>query len=203
MLADRADVPTVFIWSYRHRWCGSPGGVGSGISSLATGCGGCGLESSLPSSVDAQPDLSAVQGDRSVSVQADVGLRSVLVHHPDSVRARAPLVMVLHGEGSSAELARKELGWNAVVDREGFVVAYPEGVNYRWNAGPTCCFPNNAGVNDIGFLNEALSALTKQDLIDRSRVYAVGFSVGVRWPTPGNARIRVCWPGSARSTRAC
>lgn len=148
------------------------------VLTLVTGCGGTTLKPSVASPATAQPDLSGVLGDRSISVQADVGLRTVLVHHPDSVGARAPLVVVLHGEGSSAEQARTELGWNAVADREGFVVAYPEGANHTWNAGPTCCFPNNSGVNDVGFLNEALSALTKQDLIDRSRVFAVGFSAG-------------------------
>lgn len=145
------------------------------VFALATGCGGQSFE---PTSTMAPPDLNGVRGDRSVSVGADHGLRTVFVHHPDSVGARAPLVVVLHGEGASAEQARDDLGWNAVADHEGFVVAYPEGVDHGWNAGPSCCFPNNAGVNDVGFLNEALSILTKQDLIDRSRVYAVGFSAG-------------------------
>jgi polyhydroxybutyrate depolymerase len=148
------------------------------VSALTAGCGGKGLESAEPTTVAVQPDLSEVQGDRTVSVPSDVGLRPVLVHHPDSVGARAPLVVVLHGEGGSAVQARDELGWNAVADREGFVVAYPEGLNHAWNAGPTCCFPHDSGVNDIGFLNQTLSALTKQDLVDRSRVYAVGFSAG-------------------------
>jgi polyhydroxybutyrate depolymerase len=145
---------------------------------VAAGCGAGRTESPGSTATAAQPDLSGIQGDRTISVQADIGLRPVLVHHPDLVGARAPLVVVLHGEGGSAEQARDELGWNTVADREGFVVAYPQGVNHAWNAGPACCFPNNAGVNDIGFLNEVLSALTKQDLIDRARVYAVGFSAG-------------------------
>lgn len=145
---------------------------------LAAGCATGGLRSAAPPSSTVPPDLSAVLGDRTVSVPGDIGLRQVLVHHPDSAGSRAPLVVVLHGEGGSAEQARDELGWNAVADREGFVVAYPEGFNHVWNAGPTCCFPNNSGVNDIGFLNQALSTLTRQDFIDRSRVYVVGFSVG-------------------------
>lgn len=151
------------------------------VLALATGCGvkGLGLGSAEPSAVAAQPDLSGVQGDRTVIVQSsDIGARPVLVHHPDSVGAHAPLVVVFHGEGGSAAQARDGYGWNAVADREGFVVAYPDGANHAWNAGPTCCFPHDAGVNDIGYLNQTLSALAKQDLIDRSRVYAVGFSAG-------------------------
>lgn len=141
-------------------------------------CGGKGAEPGGPLASTAEPDLSGVQGDRTVSVQSDVGLRPVLIHHPDSVGAHAPLVMVLHGEGTGAAQTRDKLGWNSVADHEGFVVAYPEAVNHVWNAGPTCCFPNNSGINDVGYLNEALSAMTKQDLIDRSRVYVVGFSSG-------------------------
>jgi polyhydroxybutyrate depolymerase len=33
-------------------------------------------------------------------------------------------------------------------------------------------------VNDVGYLNELVSLLSKADYIDRSRVYAVGFSIG-------------------------
>ena len=102
------------------------------VLAFAAGCGG---KVAGPASEAAQPDLSGVRGDRTVSVQSDVGLRPVLVHHPNSVGARAPLVVVLHGEGGSAAQARDELGWNAVADREGFVVAYPEGINHEWNAG--------------------------------------------------------------------
>lgn len=150
------------------------------VLALTAGCGGQGpgLES-VPSTTAAQPDLSGIQGDRTVIVQSsDVGARPVLVHHPDSVGAHAPLVVVLHGEGAGAARARDELGWNAVADGEGFVVAYPQGFDHAWNAGPSCCFPHDRGVNDIGYLNQTLSALTKQDLIDRSRVYVVGFSAG-------------------------
>jgi polyhydroxybutyrate depolymerase len=124
------------------------------------------------------PDMSGVQGDRTVSMATRTGQRTARVHHPTTVGAGAPLVVVLHGETGSGAQAQADYGWNAVADREGFVVAYPDAEAQSWNAGPTCCFPNSAGVNDVGFLNQLVSDLTKSDKVDRARVFAMGFSTG-------------------------
>jgi polyhydroxybutyrate depolymerase len=140
----------------------------------------------------AQPD-SKVFGERTVSIGTRTGQRTALVYHPDSVGAAAPLVVVvLHGDAAQA---RDDYGWTEMADRDGFVVAYSNAVNQSWNAGPTCCYPHSAGVNDVGYLNELVSQLTKDDLIDRGRVYAVGFSSGASmvYTNPGYS------PGSARS----
>jgi polyhydroxybutyrate depolymerase len=106
------------------------------------------------------------------------GQRVARIHHPTSAAAGAPLVVVLHGETGSAAQAQSDYGWNALADREGFVVAYPDAEAKAWNAGPTCCFPLSAGVNDVGYLNQLVSDLTKADKVDRARVFGIGFSTG-------------------------
>lgn len=139
---------------------------------------GCGFAPTKAAPVPPKPDVSGVVGDRTVTQATRTGQRSALVHHPDNVEAGAPLVVVLHGEAGSAAQAKADYGWDALADREGFVVAYPDAVNHNWNAGPTCCYPNSEGVNDVGYLNELVSQLSKDDYVDRARVYAVGFSGG-------------------------
>jgi polyhydroxybutyrate depolymerase len=57
-------------------------------------------------------------------------------------------------------------------------VAYPDAEAQVWNAGPTCCFPKSAGVNDVGYLNQLVSDVTKADKVDRARVFGIGFSTG-------------------------
>jgi polyhydroxybutyrate depolymerase len=126
-----------------------------------------------------RPDLSGVVGDRTVTLSIGTGPRSALVHHPDSAVAGAPLVVVLHGESGSAKQARDDYGWNALADREGFVVAYPESVGNSWNLSPDCCGQAHIDhLNDLGFLHQLVSAIGKVDLIARNRVFAVGFSDG-------------------------
>src|SRR5687768_13445528 len=55
--------------------------------------------------------------------------RRYLLHVPaDLDPARpAPLVMMLHGAGGSAEVAARGYGWRDKADREGFVAVFPEG----------------------------------------------------------------------------
>lgn len=146
------------------------------ILALLAGCGG--ESPAKPAQAGPAPDVSGVVGDRALTQATRTGQRTALIHHPDSVEAGAPLVIVLHGETGSAAQAKSDYGWDALADREGFVVAYPAAENPTWNAGPTCCYPNSAGVNDVGYLNELVSRLTKEDYVDRARVYAVGFSTG-------------------------
>ena len=55
-----------------------------------------------------------------------------------SAAAGAPLVVVLHGARGTAADMRANLGWDALADREGLVVAYPDGLDRTWNAGRCC-----------------------------------------------------------------
>ena len=63
----------------------------------------------------------------------------------------------------------------------------------RWDAG-TCCTP--APQDDIGYLRAVVASVAARTLIDRSRIYVVGFSNGgmrcavssVKWPVPSFAQ---------------
>lgn len=144
---------------------------------LSAGCGGSVSQLARPSSAKSLPE--GIVGDRTVYSATFIGQRRALVHHPASAAPGAPLVLVLHGEAGSAQQARDDYGWDLLADREGFVVAYPDGIGHSWNVSPTCCGSSHgARINDVSYLHQLLTELGKADLIGRSRVHAVGFSTG-------------------------
>lgn len=113
---------------------------------------------------------------RTVTVPTADGDRTAIVHRSGSADPGAPLVVVLHGAGGSAADVRANLGWDGLADREGLVVAYPDGLDRTWNAGGCCGRARDRGVDDVGFL-DALTATVRRD-DGTGPVYAVGFSNG-------------------------
>ena len=69
--------------------------------------------------------------------------RTYLLYRPASLSQQvpAPLVVVLHGGYGSGSQAERSYHWDALADRQGFVVAYPDGIGRSWNAGGICCGP--------------------------------------------------------------
>lgn len=120
----------------------------------------------------------ATAADRTLVVPTADGDRTAHVHHPASAPPGAPLVVVLHGAGGSGTHVKGDLGWDALADREGFVVAYPDGLDRTWNAGGCCGQARSRGVDDIGYLGTLVSRIVEEDGTDPHRVYAVGFSNG-------------------------
>jgi polyhydroxybutyrate depolymerase len=65
--------------------------------------------------------------DQRIPVQVGGRRREFLLHRPAGPGLH-PLVVMLHGTGGSAAWAADETGWSDLADREGFAVAYPEGL---------------------------------------------------------------------------
>jgi len=88
-------------------------------------------------------------------------------------------VVVLHGGFGSAARAQEDYGWDALADREGFLVAYPDGVQRAWNAGGACCGrPQRENIDDVAFLSALLRSLIGDQGVDPSRIYLTGISNG-------------------------
>lgn len=105
--------------------------------------------------------------------------RSFRVHVPEgySGSARVPLVFVAHGLTQGANQSISGTDMVPVSDDAGFIAVFPNGVSNSWNAG-TCCSGNEE--DDVGFFR-AMVAHVGTDLglcVDRTRVYATGFSNG-------------------------
>jgi polyhydroxybutyrate depolymerase len=114
--------------------------------------------------------------------------RSYYLHLPPSVRSGAPLPLVLafHRDGGRASGYRNYTRLDALSDREGFAVAYPDGTGPErlgrrletWNAGGCCGLAVREGVDDVAFARALVDEIAQRVRIDRSRVYATGHSNG-------------------------
>ena len=108
------------------------------------------------------------------------------MHLPPRFAERGPLPVLLafHGGGGSAQGFQKYAGLDAVADREGFVVVYPDGSGrlgrrlLTWNAGGCCGSAREDRVDDVGFTIRLLGDLARDLPLDRTRVYATGHSNG-------------------------
>lgn len=88
----------------------------------------------------------------------------------------APLIINMHGYGSTAAQQEFYSGMNAVADTAGFVVCYPEGLNNAWNVGFTGAY--HAGVDDVGFISALIDVMEFQYFVDPTRIYVCGMSNG-------------------------
>jgi poly(3-hydroxybutyrate) depolymerase len=101
-----------------------------------------------------------------------------LLHVPasyDATRA-VPLVLDFHGLFLSGAQQRALSGYAELSEREGFIVAFPNGIDNAWNVGPCCTFSRS--VDDLGFARALVSQLEADACIDERRVYAAGYSMG-------------------------
>ena len=86
-----------------------------------------------------------------------------------------PLVIDLHGYLSGAETQAAISGFGALAEREGFVLATPQGNSDLpyWNATPEPDLPD-----DVGFVADVIDDVSATVCIDPDRVYVDGFSNG-------------------------
>lgn len=128
----------------------------------------------------------AAPGDHDLSLPIGGATRTYLVHLPPRVRERGPLPVVLafHGGGGNASGFKAYAGLDAVADREGFVVVYPDGSGrlgrrlLTWNAGSCCGYAHDKNADDVGFSLALLRELARELPLDLTRVYATGHSNG-------------------------
>ena len=107
--------------------------------------------------------------------------RSALAVVPDGLDRPAPVIFVLHGVIETGAIIR------AVTDRRfedlgaehGWVVVYPSAYLRVWNIGEG---PGAARIlptrDDLGYLDAVLAAVDARVKIDRTRIFAAGFSQG-------------------------
>lgn len=107
--------------------------------------------------------------------------RAYLLHTPPLLRRSPamadgrPAMIVLHGWKDTPELSEESTGFKAYSDRDGDLVAWPEGVRASFNAGLCCGEAVTYDVDDISFLSDVVSDLK---LRGAGRISVVGFSNG-------------------------
>jgi len=93
--------------------------------------------------------------------------RTYYLHVPVglAVDKPVPLVLVFHGGGGTALGMERYLArFSNLADKEGFLVAYPEGVDKNWNDGrdnPSST-PARENVNDLAFVMAIIDAISKK-----------------------------------------
>jgi polyhydroxybutyrate depolymerase len=130
------------------------------------------------------PDTGTYKRELNISVAGQN--RSYLLHIPKGFNQRnnLPLVVVLHGAFATAGQIEKQSGFSNLADREGFLVAYPNGAFglfgffQLWNAGHCCGKAQSDNIDDVGFLVNVINDIKAQFNVDSSRIYMVGFSNG-------------------------
>lgn len=121
--------------------------------------------------------------------------RSYRLHVPPAaVTGRPlPLVLNLHGATQNGLLQEAQSGMDASSDRDGYLVAYPDGTRiatklspdpvakdaqYGFNAGYCCGLPSTTHVDDVDFLLAVIANIASRTPVDLRRVYVTGMSNG-------------------------
>jgi polyhydroxybutyrate depolymerase len=89
-----------------------------------------------------------------------------------------PLVIAFHGRWGTGRGQQWMSGFDAVADRESFVVAYPNGIGRSWNAGTGAGDAERLGIDDVHFVRTLIDDVAELVHIDRHRVFATGMSNG-------------------------
>ena len=146
--------------------------VGAWLATACTSDGGA---------VGPTPDPVPGPGDFTRVLAFDGRTRNYLLHVPAAGPSgfTRPLVLAFHGVPSSPQQMQAITGLDALADREGFVVAYPQAVE-DWSTGCAHCSSRAflLNIDDVGFVRALIRQLEVDAGIDPRRVYAAGFSNG-------------------------
>jgi polyhydroxybutyrate depolymerase len=110
--------------------------------------------------------------------------RYLLYRSPSLVltSGKVPLLLALHGRGGDAKSMEylTAYGFNALADRDGFLVVYPEGERRRWNDGRKVkdVTGEEKGIDDVGFLVALIDRIIENLPVDPARVFITGMSNG-------------------------
>ncbi len=122
--------------------------------------------------------------DHQESIIVDGRTRTYTVHVPTKTTPPTSLVIVLHGGGGNDDNAERMTGMSAKADKEGFVVAYPNGSGrledkiLTWNSGNCCGYALDQKIDDVKFISMLIDQMVATYKIDPKRVYVTGISNG-------------------------
>lgn len=109
------------------------------------------------------------------------GNLSLFYYIPKSVRANAPLVVVLHGCSQGANAVAELTGWNKLADDYGFCVAYPQ---QHFPNNPSHCFnwfkknEIERGNGECESIKQMVEYMQKKFSISKDSVFITGLSAG-------------------------
>lgn len=135
----------------------------------------------------AQDESNTIVTYRARSFIPGSGDRNYIVHVPKNYNSseKLPLVMVLHGCLEQNGTIERVTNFDALADKERFIVVYP---NHKFNpmsgALPYCwefweeAHGNHRGQGDVGDLAEIVKEVQKKYNVDPTRIHITGLSSG-------------------------
>lgn len=95
-----------------------------------------------------------------------------------------PLLLGFHGLGGSASTFTSSLQLRLFSQDLGFILVVPNGwgneagAQNGWNAGNCCGAAYSNNIDDIGLVRSILDSVSRRYSVDKSRIWAMGFSNG-------------------------
>jgi polyhydroxybutyrate depolymerase len=178
--------------------------VAAALAILASGCGGSAPVSSPAGSAvtpgradsavttapaDSAPVSSPTDGRPATAAPAPsddpTADRPYEVFVPASYDASVPtpLVLLLHGFGTSSDQMEAVVGLQPVADERGFLYVHPDGTRDAagapfWNATDGCCNTSSVPIDDSAYLETVVEQVQATYTVDPKRIYIVGVSNG-------------------------
>jgi polyhydroxybutyrate depolymerase len=116
---------------------------------------------------------------RHIDVHGQARTYSLYVPASASESAPAALVIALHGGLGQGRSMATLSGFSQLADREGFLVAYPDGLRRHWRDGRT--MPDgmvDVVADDVAFISALIDDAATLHALDTRRIYATGMSNG-------------------------
>ncbi|ORE87485.1 hypothetical protein ATO7_10597 [Oceanococcus atlanticus] len=114
--------------------------------------------------------------------EMDFGMldRSYKVYVPKNwdEKTRRPLVLGLHGGFGTGQIFNEQTRAAEQADKYNMLLVLPDGRLKSWNAGTCCGAAAKFGVRDVDFIEALVEAVSAQYCVDKSKVFATGFSNG-------------------------
>ena len=135
------------------------------------------------------PGGGAGPGRTNETVQVGGVNRDYILYVPRSYTGDTPVPLMVnfHPLLTNARTAEGSSGYKELADKEGFIVAFPDGqADQAWNVAGVCC-TRDSSIDDIGFARALVEQVKSKLCVDNKRVYASGFSMGA-----GMAQFTAC-----------
>jgi polyhydroxybutyrate depolymerase len=157
---------------------GMPSGGGGAFSNAGAGAAGTGGSAAGGGNDTACASPALAKGNSNRTIAVGGSSRTYILHVPSSYTGatRVPLVLDFHALGGTGSQEQSSSGYQQLADKNGFLIAFPDGIDNAWNIGPCCT--NSRDVDDLGFAKAMVTAISKDGCVDATRVYATGFSMG-------------------------
>ncbi|MDG9854382.1 alpha/beta fold hydrolase [Pseudomonas nitroreducens] len=134
----------------------------------------------VPGELMQRPTLTGSSED--ASLRQGQRRRSYVLYVPQKLAERPALLVVLHSSQSNGERMRRDSGYrfDALADRDGFLVLYPDGFEGHWNdcRRVASYSARQLNIDDVGFLSDMIARLQRERGVDPARVFVTGYSNG-------------------------